>query len=132
MPELDYDEITVNVTSSSNTLADSGLSIDITVAANSEPIWIEYGCTAVSNNAANGGGVLALFEDSTRIDSWSWIVNTASAGTGFTRRTRRNPTAGPHTYKVQIATLFSGTLTVQADTDGDPGPFYLSAFRFDI
>jgi hypothetical protein len=41
-------------------------------------------------------------------------------------RIRRAPSAGSHTYKIQLKTSFSGTATLQADSGTAYGPTSIS------
>jgi hypothetical protein len=114
--ELGYAEITANPPdSSSNTPADvTGLSITITAPGG--PIEIMAYSEGLKNNAAGGGVAIYIVEDGTIVQTGFGQVAGASETLGpFTVVSRRQPSAGSHTYKVQFGRLFgTGTATLNA------------------
>lgn len=111
--ELGYAQITSNLTSTSSTLADAtGLTTTVTTGA--RPVVVEFHLPNWTNSATNFGIALAILEDGVSIWSTTAQEYTANATNGaMNARVRRNPAAGSHTYKVQLASyLSSGTQTV--------------------
>lgn len=122
--ELGYAEITANATASSTTPDDVvGFSITVTIRPN--PVIVTFDCAAIKNSNANGGVRIDILEDGVGVGRVSSLINSADAAMGAHREIRRNPLVGDHTYKIQLATLFSGTATISADNSG-VGPAYLA------
>lgn len=112
-----YAQRTSDFTNATTTLADvTGLSFTVVVAA---PIILEFWAPGGSNSAANGGLAVAILEDATNLGLSTSLINVAAAAVGQpSLKIRRSPTLGSHTYKVQAATVLSGTATVNANTGG--------------
>jgi hypothetical protein len=84
---------------------------------------VEFSGQAVSNNG--GATTLALQEDGATIGGVSIGAN--GVINGPTRRVRRNPSAGSHTYQVVVVQLTSGTATVNAVATNPFGIYVVEA-----
>ena len=123
--ELGNSQITADATRNATSYADvAGLSTTVTVGA--RPIEVIFSCGASSNNGASGGLSVAILEDGSQIGGASHIFTNASNGVPIYRRLRRAPSAGSHTYKVQLKTLLAGTATLTADSGSVVGPASIS------
>lgn len=123
--ELGHTEITTDATRAATSYADvAGLSVTVTVGA--RPIAIEFDCAAALNSSANGGIVVGVLEDGVMIGTVQTFFADANSTAPLHRRLRRNPSAGAHTYKIQLKTSFAGTATLRADSGSAYGPTSLS------
>lgn len=123
--ELGYAEITASAARASTTYADvAGLSATVTVAA--RPIAVYFSCANAVNGNANAGVGVKILEDGTAIGFAQTFFTAANVSVPMHRRLRRAPSAGDHTYKVQLAAIFSGTATLNADTNTAYGPCAIS------
>lgn len=123
---LGYAQITSNFTTTSTTFVDvTGLTTTVTVPAGGRRVQIEIQATGI-NNSATGIWNIALVEDGTVIQQWYLNEPTATANnTPLSVQFSKVPTAGSHTYKVQVATT-AGTVSISAGTTSGtvltPGP----------
>jgi hypothetical protein len=126
--ELGSAEITSDATRAATSYADvAGLSVTVTVGT--RPIVIEFDCPNAYNSNANGGVGVAILEDGVVIATASTLINSANAAVPLARSVRRAPSAGSHTYKIQLKTGFSGTATLKADSGTSLGPTSLHVLQ---
>lgn len=114
--ELGYAEITSNFATASPSAVDiTGLTT--TVVVGTRPIIVEFGAAAISNGTAAKGYFAYILEDGVVVD-WisAYSITSQLVAPAFMRR-RRAPAAGSHTYKMQILSYNSGTVTLQAAAD---------------
>jgi hypothetical protein len=128
--ELGYAEITSSATSATlfvNAADDTGdvagLSIPVTVGT--RPILLKFWCQRAYNNTATASTIVSIFEGDTiislaRIDQHA----TVSEGGPITVQRRLAPSAGLHTYKVNLSVIGASTATIVASTDG---PAFINA-----
>jgi hypothetical protein len=110
--------ISADATRNAATFADvTGLTTTVPVVG---PVLVIFSCASASNNVATNGVSIRILEDATSIGGASHLLG-ASQGVPIHRTFLRNPSAGSHTYKVQLRTLFGGTATISADA-ADVGP----------
>jgi hypothetical protein len=109
--ELGYAEITSNVvqTGAGNQVV-SGLSVTVTVG--SRPIRIEVGCSSLTSSSASGISTVAIKESTTTLTSASAVLTTVALP--ITRAVRLTPSAGSHTYKINLGQTITGNATLGA------------------
>jgi hypothetical protein len=116
--ELGYAQRLTTFTTTSDTAVDvTSLSLTVTVGA--RPIYLEFYGPACTNNANNCSVLIWLMEGSTQLQFSSVTPYVASVTIPFHVGVRLNPSAGSHTYKVQTARLFGGTVSLIAAA-GEP------------
>lgn len=109
--ELGYAAITANVTQTGAGNVDvPGLSVTVTVG--SRPIIVQVGASGLANSSASGVGGLQIKESTTVLASMS-VILTALTFPVF-RSVRLAPSAGSHTYKVNLSQLVTGNATLSA------------------
>jgi hypothetical protein len=115
--ELGYAEITSNATTTSATAADvTGLSATVTVGT--RPITIEFYAWCVYNTAAASASVV-ITEGASVLQQGLVAINVANSGVPVLMKVRVAPSAGSHTYKIQMYRGGSGTATIAA-ASGSP------------
>lgn len=111
---LGYAEITSNFTQTGAGNSDvTGLSVTVTVGT--RPIIVKFDAGGLSNSSASGLITLAIKEGST-------ILATAALGPGpaancsfaLSRDVRLSPSAGSHTYKINLGQIITGNSTIGA------------------
>lgn len=123
--QLDRASITSDATRASTTFADiSGLSVTVDVGA--RPVEIKFSAGAISNNAANAGVAVKILRGTSFVGGFQTFFTSANVAIPVTRIVSDSPAAGNYTYKAQLATVFSGTATVKADSATSYGPASLS------
>jgi hypothetical protein len=112
--ELGYAAITASVTNTGGTAAADVSGLSITVTVGTRPIIVKFRGAGLSNSAAHGGSFVTINEGGTVLgqgnasDPIATVVDQANA------EARLTPSAGSHTYKVRIGSVFSGNTTVIA------------------
>lgn len=121
--ELGYAEITAEVTQTGVGNTDvPGLSVTVTVGT--RPIVVEIGGTALHLSSASGIGGLTIKEGSTNLASFSSVLSTTYLPVA--RKVRLAPSAGSHTYKVNIAQITAGNTILTAAADN---PAYIHVYE---
>lgn len=121
--ELGYAEITADATRASTAPADvAGLTVTVTVA--SRPIIVVFDANAIINTTSSGGVRVDILEDGVAIGRSSQLGATGDASPAH-REIRRTPSVGTHTYKIQLATLLSGSASIKADAS-TIGPAFIT------
>ena len=121
--ELGYAEITANDTQTGAGNKDvSGLSVTITVAA--RPILILAGASSLSNSSASGISQFRIMESSTVLATYT-ISQTTLAVVPM-RTVRLAPSAGSHTYKINILQFVTGNTVLGA---GATDPTFIQAIQ---
>lgn len=111
--ELGYAEITANVTQTGVGNQDvAGLSVTVTVG--SRPINVVFNCYGVQNSADLGMSQVNIKESSTTLAYTTFTGLKAGTSTGLHRVARLAPTAGQHTYKINLQQVLSGNSVLQA------------------
>lgn len=109
--ELGYAEITADVTQTGSGNQDvAGLSVTVNVG--SRPIIVQIGAKSLANSSASGVGVLSIKEGATTLATISAVLSTLTLP--IFRSRRLAPSAGSHTYKVNLAQLVTGNSTLGA------------------
>lgn len=109
--ELGYAEITADVTQTGSGNQDvAGLSVTVNVGA--RPIIVQIGAKALASSSASGISSLSIKEGTTTLATISAILSTFSLP--VFRSVRLAPSAGAHTYKVNLAQLVAGNGTISA------------------
>ena len=126
--KLGYSQITSNFTLASttnNVYADAtGLSSTVTVPAGGRDVYITFKGT-VRSSAGSGQGVgVAISEGSTVLDSMNWDLATSGFGVNATFTARVSaPSAGTHTYKIQVGHTATAALSILAGTPSTPSAY---------
>jgi len=123
--KLGYAEITSNFTlasTTSNVFADvTGLSSTVTVPTGGRDVYVTFKGTVRSAAGSGQGVAVAVAEGSTILDSLNWDLATSSFGVNATFTARISaPSAGSHTYKIQIGHTATAALAVLAGTPTTP------------
>ena len=109
--ELGYAEITADVTQTGSGNQDvTGLSV--TVEVGTRPIIVSVGAKLLSNSTSSGVATLSIKESTTTLATASVVLSTFSLP--VFRSVRLAPSAGSHTYKINLAQLVSGNAVIGA------------------
>lgn len=112
--ELGYAQRTTNFTQSGVGNSDvTGLSTTVTVGA--RPIIVEFGCESVHNSGSSGLSRIQIQEGSTVL-AIAWAQGAASELRTISRKVRLSPSAGSHTYKINLAQLVSDNSVITAQS----------------
>lgn len=103
--ELAYNQITANVTLSSNSAASANLTIEGTSRTyDGSPVMIEFSAAVVAcANAAGAAAILNLWDGSTDLGVISEVWNgngTLAFGVTVNGKRRLTPTVGTHNYRI--------------------------------
>lgn len=117
--ELGYAEITANFTQTGIGNDDvDGLSVTVTVGV--RPIVIKLNAANVANTSASGVTYLKIMEGSILLANQ--LVSLSTVGQVVARSVRLQPSAGSHTYKVNLQQVITGNSSVFADSSTSYGP----------
>jgi hypothetical protein len=117
--ELGYVESEIAFTTTSTSNVDV-TNMELTVTTDGQPIKVEFAAVALLHTASNGIPILSILEDDTIVFQYSMRTAAANCGQGVSPFVRRQPSAGEHTYKVQVLTSIfgaAGTVTVNAGAE---------------
>ena len=117
--ELGYASITSTFTQTGAGNSDvTGLSVTVTVGT--RPINVIFSCASVSNNNASGIAYLKIMEGATLLGNA--VISLSAVGQALHRTVRLSPSAGSHTYKVNLQQVVTGNTSLFADSGTTYGP----------
>lgn len=121
--ELGYAQITTTATQTGAGSGDvSGLSVTVTVG--SRPIVVEFACDGLVNTNASGITTAQIKEDTTVLAAST--VSLTTIGMVVCRKVRLTPSAGAHTYKINLAQVVVGNSQITA---GASDPAYIWVYE---
>ncbi len=110
--ELGYASITSTVTQTGAGNQDvAGLSVTVTVG--SRPIRIEFSAPNISNSSSSGLTIISIMEASTQLTNLAYGSGTTATAPA-NRSVRLAPSAGAHTYKVNLTQFVTGNSALGA------------------
>ncbi|NUQ70403.1 MAG: hypothetical protein HUU17_06215 [Chthonomonadales bacterium] len=114
--ELGYASITSSVTQTGAGTQDvAGLAVTVNVGA--RPIMVRFEAGAISNTSASGLTVVKIMEGATTLGSANLGLLTANGSAPVSRSVRLAPSAGAHTYKINLGQFVTGNSSITAAAD---------------
>lgn len=127
---LGYRQITSNFSTASTTFVDvPGLTALNVVVPTNRKVKLNVKCSYVQNNTSGAYTVVAFVEATTVLDTAIMTAPSANGDVPLSLEKMLYPSAGAHTYKLQVC-VGSGTATLQAGNTpgtGAPGPMAIKA-----
>lgn len=121
--ELGYAQITSNATQTGAGNNDvSGLSVSVTVGV--RPILVRFEASSAFNSSGSGITIISIKESSTVLSTVS--VSSTTLALPVRREVRLAPSAGSHTYKINLQQFVSGNSTLSA---GSTDPAFIQVIE---
>lgn len=121
--ELGYAQITSTATQTGVGSGDVA-SLTTTVTVGTRPIVVEFGCDGLVNSSGSGIATAQIKESTTILAQAT--VSLTTIGMVICRRVRLAPSAGSHTYKINLAQVITGNSQIICSATD---PAYIAVFE---